>query len=499
MIVNKNIILPLFVICLLFISSCEDGAKKKLNRVLVNVAAQDGVIDNKDWDEISAFIHNNANDFSDFLTSEGALNEESVKNYIAEYFKSRRPSMDVTFITNSEPLKFKFFLERSGSMTPYDAPEGDGHFKAAIVGMLNNLPFDNENGKIYVVNSTINEYPNGIDKFIADGNVFEATKGIGNPEYTDFSAIFRNIIKNTEKNEISILVTDMIYSTQNMEGVNQSKIFAEAEGMTKSVFKGEVDDKSLLIIKMHSSYNGKYYPFNSQSGVRYDGERPYYIIVFGDKKDVARLTNDDKYVALSKFHELKGYENQYLFETSNIYKPYYSFVLSYPGISGRFRPKRGQDKQIIEIGGIEPERNNKVAQLVVAVDFNNMFIDESYLTNPANYKVKSVDSISIKSIKELDTKNISVADKKHVASASHVIVLETPSLSRDQEVIIKLINHLPDWIAKSSSDNDSNIADPAFKTTTFGLSYLLQGIYDAYKNSSPNEPYYFEMRLKLIR
>lgn len=142
----------------------------------------------------------------------------------------------------------KFYLERSGSMVPYDAANGDGRFKAAIVRMLNSLPNEDHN-KIYVVNSSINEYPQGVRKFLSDNNIFEATRSIGDASYTDFAVIFRDILDHTAANEVSILVTDMIYSTKNMNGINPQKVFAEAQGMINSVFKNNVKDKSMLIIK----------------------------------------------------------------------------------------------------------------------------------------------------------------------------------------------------------------------------------------------------------
>ena len=98
-------------------------------------------------------------------------------------------------IGEKEYFTVNFYLERSGSMTPYDAPHGDGSFKAAIVQLLNNLPGNNDDNRIYVVNSSVNKYPQGFSKFISDPNIFESTKGLGDPSYTDFSKIFTDLLK----------------------------------------------------------------------------------------------------------------------------------------------------------------------------------------------------------------------------------------------------------------------------------------------------------------
>ena len=133
-----------------------------------------------------------------------------------------------------EPLRVNFYLERSGSMTPYDSPRGDGSFKAAFVSMLNSVPGDAN--RLYIVNDSIYRYPKGIRQFISDDNIFASSKGIGDPSYTDFQRIFQAILENTEKNEISVLFTDMIYSVKTMEGTNPRKIFSDATGMISSVF-----------------------------------------------------------------------------------------------------------------------------------------------------------------------------------------------------------------------------------------------------------------------
>ena len=77
--------------------------------------------------------------------------------------------------------------------------------------------------------------------------------------------------------------------------------------------------------------------------------------------------------------------------------------------------------------------------------------------------------------------------------------LKMDALKQDQDVSIRLQNRLPEWIATSSTDDDTNLSAADFAGTTFGLKYLLQGIYDSYKKLSDGEPYYFELKLKLKR
>ncbi|SES96633.1 hypothetical protein SAMN04487825_109103 [Prevotella sp. kh1p2] len=478
-------------LCVLMLAtaSCGNGQKKEFNRLLTELAADDATIDSDDWSKIAGFLDSNKARLKEFYDGD-RINVDAVKEYIEDFFEGRRPAREIKFVgIGGKPLKVKFYLERSGSMTAYDSPAGDGSFKAAIVQMLNNLP-DNDN-RIYVVNSNVNAYPQGFRKFLSDPNIFEATKGIGDPSYTDFGAIFDNILNKTGDDEISILVTDMIYSTRNMAGVNPQKVFAEAQGMTNAVFKSEVRNKSMLIIKMNGSFNGPYYAYNN-SVRQYNGRRPYYIVVVGSNDNIARLTTDKSYIPFARFADLRGYEDMYLFETDDVYEPYYSILLNNPDIRGRFQPERGQSTQITDIDNVEVDRNSGDIRLALAVNLDGMLIDEDYLTDAANYEVESDDKITIREIRKISDKDVTPAEKKYLDKATHIFILEMKEMKNDQEVRIKLMNRLPAWVEASSNDDDTSVD----ARTTFGLKYLLQGIYNSYRKNSEGEPYYFELKMK---
>lgn len=494
---SNIILLALLGVSVIFIG-CRDRAKGELNKLLLEIADADETIDATDWEKLVTFFDAQKANFKSFFEDE-ELDVEEVKEYIEDFFEHRRPAKKIRFegIGTARVLHVNFYLERSGSMTPYDSPQGDGSFKAAIVQMLNNLPGENDEHNIYVVNSTVNEYPQGFSKFLTDNNIFEATKGIGDPSFTDFGAIFKELLDKTDGSHLSILVTDMIYSTKDMAGVNPQKVFSEAQGMTNAVFKSQVKDKAMLIVKMNASYNGPYYSYNSTAGKQYDGRRPYYIVIVGTNDNIARLTRDESYSAFAKFSEMKGYEDMYLFETDDVYHPYYSLLLSGDDIRGRFRPTRGQDNRILSLEDIDLDKNSGDLRLALAVDLSGMLIDKQYLTNAANYIIESDDPVEIKQIREIEQRDLTPAEKKYIGTATHIFVLEMKQIKHDQEIEIKLRNELPTWIEASSSDDDSNLAVAGFSNTTFALKYLLQGIYNSYKRYSDGTPYYFEMELKL--
>ncbi|MCI6550741.1 MAG: hypothetical protein MR450_07790, partial [Prevotella sp.] len=290
----------------------------------------------------------------------------------------------------------------------------------------------------------------------------------------------------------SILVTDMIYSVKDMNGVNPQKVFNEAQGMINAVFKDEVKKKAMLVIKMDGSYNGPYYAYDN-SVRQLNGRRPYYIIIVGDNDSMSRLTMDKELLSFSRFTELKGYENMCLFAADEIYQPYYSLLLSNPAIRGRFQPERGQEDQIKNINGVEIDRNSGDIRLALAVDLGHMLIDKGYLTDPANYRVESDDEVTIREIRPINDKDVTPAEKKYLNKATHIFILEMKQMRNDQEVSVQLLNRLPAWVEASSTDDDIHGLQQG---TTFGLKYLLQGIYNSYQKNTEGTPCYFELKMK---
>ena len=477
-------------------ASCGNRDQREFNRMLVSLAADDATIDSDDWGKIAGYLDEHKAHFGEFYT-DGQIDYDKLEDYISEYFDDRRPSVDIRFdgMNGGGALAVKFYLERSGSMTPYDTADGDGAFKAAIVSMLNNLPGDD--GAVFVVNDSVYPYPQGVKQFVADRNIFESTRGIGNANYTDFAAIFDNILRTTGKNELSILVTDMIYSTREMEGTNAQKIFADAKGMTQAVFKQQVKDKSMLVVKMSGMYSGKYYPYTQSGSVNYKGQRPYYIVIVGDNDTMSRLPHDAGYSAFCQLPELRGYESMYLFSANDVYSPYYSLLLAGSDIRGRFQPRRGQADRITSIEDASPDRNSGDLQLSLAVDLSGMFIDSDYLTDKANYEVDSDGKIEIVDIRPIDKKDITPAEKKYLKTATHLFILRATELRSHQDVEISLLNRLPHWVDATSTDDDRDVLADDFSQSTFGIKYLMQGIYDSYRRYSGQQPHYFELEIEI--
>ena len=99
---------------------------------------------------------------------------------------------------------------------------------------------------------------------------------------------------------------------------------------------------------------------------------------------------------------------------------------------------------------------------------------------------------------ENKSNDLSVNQNNLKGKMTHVIILSTEKVLNNDEITIKLLNRLPAWVERSSTDNDTNLGASDFATTTFGFKYLMNGIYESYKKlANGTQPVYFTITLKL--
>ena len=387
---------------------------------------------------------------------------------------------------NNHPLDFKLYMERSGSMVSFDSENSKGEFKGIVSTLLNRSPQvqRNDSTDVYIVNDNIYPYEGTVKEFLAQRDFFSSTKDIGNPSYTDFDRIFEMILTDTKKYQVSALVTDMIYSVKGQETVSASKLLNEAYALTHNVFKGKTQT-SVIVLKFEADYNGPYYPYNSPSvGVPYNGNRPFYVMLFASKDTMEELYYSEEYSSFINFSTLPSFENMFCF-TSMQFTPGYSILLDYDH-KGRYRmdkekKREGKSKFVTAISNAQLSKDGSIT-IPIALDLSHLPLSNSYKKNKDYYEIESKGGFEIKSIKsieELDPNEI-LKVKESLPTATHLLVLESETKPLNEEVKIKMLYKLPDWISKSSSRDDSQISSDNFSSTTFGFEEVMKGMYGAY-------------------
>ncbi len=454
-------------------ASCGGGGLEKA----VKKAFIDGDTTQASYDKICALIKENPKSYADFVTESGDINIEALGKYINEVGSSLRPPMtwDITGYGLKE-LTLTIYFERSGSMTPYDTPGGGGQLKKAVNDLINFFP-SKEGVKINIVNDNIYPYSGSVDSFLQDRNIYESTKGTGNASYTDFKLIFEKIIQAQKPGNVSVLVTDLIYSPQNTADVSVEKILNEENSVATSIFK-TYKGKSIIVNQLMGDYNGQYYPYNG-APFAYNGKRPFYLIIVADASTIDRMNGDDNF---AKFLRPAGLKNSYRFNQAQS-EINVKVIPDWKDNVGRFRQSRSEQNQLTNCEG---DRETGILCFTLAANLKPLAKDDAFLTNAANYNVQSQSGFDI-TIRAIKPDDITNNNRSYLDGMTHLITAKGKFATSRDELSITLANQFPEWIKTSSSTSDINPQAADFSTTTFGLERFLQGIYDAF--SAGNDSY----------
>ena len=479
-------------------SSPADELDSQISDALTN----DKALDATEAEAIRAFIKKEKQVLADtkktakLLTASGAVDELALGNYIKRNIDYRKlakeggaPTIALSGPTAAtKPLRLKLYLEASASMFPYDAPGGNGTFKRALNDVL--TEFDGVNpgqGKTFVVNTEVNDLGLSLSQFFKQGSIYTVAKTKGKTTSTDFEGIFREILSKTNGDDLSVLVSDLIYSDPNLKGMSAPKILDAASSLLTTVFNPYAQTHSMLVLKMTADFDGTYYSWNNVKQ-RYKGERPYYLCLIGTNNAMQRLYSDPAYQTIRRFDQLPGYEDSWFFgRDSKAITPFYTILVNDPSRKGRFKRAneevRDRAKAVHALDDVQPDVSDKGLAIPVAVDLSGLRLPASLLTDKKQYEVEGKDNFRVSSIQSYAGTN----------GTTHKLLLTSDKPARgDRTATIRLRRQFPPrWIANTSTTNDLSVD----ASSTFGLQNLLQGVERAYNPNNQTE--YFTLTINL--
>jgi hypothetical protein len=390
------------------------------------------------------------------------------------------PAKDI--VKPIEINKINFYFENSGSMNGY--LNGD-NFQQTVRRILNNS--DGDSLSSFFVNTKEYFQPNIKDKIQSEDINTAGT------ENSDHKFIFTNAIKNTTGNNLSIVITDGIYS---MKDGNIALVEVDIENAFKKAL--EVNEIETIVLKMASNFNGTYYSETCEPGqkaINIDQIRPYYIFLFGNK-DVINKTLENIVIK----DDLKGLEEESRFIITKNLKVNYTVLTQGMEKEGSFK-QANHSSVVKEIGEAKKASRNGVLlkdrhlQFGIAVDYFKSSIPDSYLLNVANYSIENNTGYSIGAIKkvsDLDKTGISYKwindqNKKGEFNYTHIIVVKAKT-DLYGNLNLSLDRNSPEWIANTGSDDDCSINNDT--STTFSFDRLMTGISEAYQKVSDQEEFF---------
>lgn len=348
------------------------------------------------------------------------------------------------------------YIENSGSMDGY-VQGGVTEFEDAIHNYLVDINRSKvtDSLNLFYINSQIIPQGSDVSAFIEDLTPDSFRKKGGNRGSTDIADVFKSVLSETDKNVISIMITDGIFSPG--RGVDADPYLLRQQTEIKNTMGKYLDslpNTALLIYQLSSQFKGIY--FNREDyRTTINTQRPYYIWVIGDVKHINDLRSK---VPDIKF---KGGGVQNLFSiTSGNKNIDYAVKMG----SGNFGLDKSSPKNTIVNLKRDTKGNKNKVRFSVNTNLSGFLLDDSYLLNVSNYA--------------LNNNNYTLAVNK--ASSNNHGYTHSLDLSSDNvhkgKVSIKLKSHIPQWVDDINDDDGSDHVEGK----TYGIKHQVHGIYEAY-------------------
>ena len=399
-------------------------------------------------------------------------------------------NFDVKPIVKTSDVKptINIYIENSGSMNGFINKTSE--YQDAIQDMVVWLKhyYGEENIKLHYVNNqiTLREKPKNISlpEFVEVVLHPKEFKSNGNGASTNLNSIIGMILNNTKGNTISILLSDNIYSiSDTLTYSSTSTLLAKCKAKTTDAFLEKSKELSLstTIIQLHSQFNGNYWDYKHPVGKAsqtLNCKRPYYMCVIG-VNDILSDFNEKFNV-----HEMNGYQNKYTLTEIKELNPKCSVLVNTCKI-GRFR--KTNETTIREA---KPDMHKNKFALALAVDLKDIPLSDDEKCDVNLFE--ATEGYVIDEIVKIDEATIAPIDVQSVQNCTHIVKISTSNYNITS-FSLKMKRLLPEWIGLSSSIDDTKIGtDIDEQNKTFGLSYFVNGIKEAYDKGADN---YFEINI----
>ncbi len=360
------------------------------------------------------------------------------------------------------------YIENSASMDGY--VKGVTEFEQSIYSYISDIKLADFCASLNLnyINSNILRQPDDVSDFIEklEPSTFKI-KG-GNRSTTDISNLFQSIIAEQGKDDISILISDFVFSPGRKDA---SQYLTNQQIGIKSHFVNrlkEDPDYSAVLYRLVSKFEGKYYnKFDHPTQI--NAERPFFIWLLGNKDQLQRLTKE------IKKENMKGHGVDHTFCISKMTANTPYGILPMPRI-GTFQLDPADVKTSIKNAKIDKKAVDSRFVVSIGVDYSGFLLEDSYLTDPDNY--------------EVNNKAYSIEIGKNTnpsSSYTHIIKLKLdpsqPVISRGN-IKVSLLKKSAPWAEQYTDNDGEDINAEGAMEKTFGLKTLVDGVYDAYKADS---------------
>ena len=368
---------------------------------------------------------------------------------------------------------FNIYMENSGSM--YGYVEGVTEFEQSVYSFLSDVKNSPvcAGMNLYYINNEIHQWQQStasndgymqddvrdfIDKLEPD--TFIQSKG--DKTTTDISDIIGNIFSQHGKDTVSVLISDFVFSPGSGKNAEEYLINQQIGIKNHLTKKLRTDPETgILLYRLTSKFEGKYFDRNNRPYM-IKQRRPFFIMLAGDSEHLRQLEDN------VPIDHIKGSGVLNTFSIENVTGQIPYEILVMPRI-GEFRPDPAYPKTGIVNARIDKKNPESKFMLAVGVDYSGLILPEDYLTDSQNYEISNK-SFTLK------------IEQRKKDDYTHILKLYlNPQLRQIPRgnVSVALMKRQSEWIENYTSSDDVGIENIT-EDKTYGLKYLVNGIYEAY-------------------
>lgn len=381
-----------------------------------------------------------------------------------------------TIDTVNQKIKINILLENSKSMWGYFSGQTDCKITLAKTIIHSGYLFGKENLDFYFITDSARKQNlyGQVTEFLS--RLEPKDLNTGNVKNTRIADIVKTTINQTDDDEVSILISDCIYSPGRGKNFEESINFEWALIEESFLSRLHNSDISVSIHKYLSNFKGYYYYIDPEKGnepgkflgkdERY--ERPYYIISIGETKLLKAMLDE------IDFKSYPGYQNSYF-----ITLPQKSGRIDYSILNtykiGSFRPDRSNPRIAIESarkGSRGPE--DGVFQYTIAANLKDINAEDDYLTDPSKYQVSGNYVLQVNEITPED-----IQSDPYLEKFTHLLSLRKTGDMRNETVKVSLKRETPAWIYNTHTNQD-HLFSAEYQKKTRGFENLIDGIESAF-------------------
>lgn len=375
---------------------------------------------------------------------------------------------------NLKKFHINFYMENSASMDGY--VNGNTEFKDVLGQMIVSSHHCCKGTNFYFINNQVykaNTSAIGFIQMLAPANI-----KVGNVGSTDVNQIFRNILNNTKKDTISVLFSDCIYSVTDVNSQLDNAKNATTDAFLTALSKDST--LSTIVLQFISTFDGFYYDRNDNPYVC-KSPRPFYVVITGNRDALKTLYSD------FKVGNLPGLKDKCFFSSESWTLDEMNACTIISDYTNARRIKT--QKNFLDIDEISLDKTSSSLQFAVGINFSDIFVDESYISDKNNYVVEP-SSYSVISVSKASSS--SMGDFACQPSKPYAITLSVPYGSFAPVITLGLKKKIPNWVIKSNVADDAGYVPVS--NQSFAIQKVVEGIAAAYSTDYGD---YFKVQVNI--